>query len=67
MPDGSFQPRKWASDDKYLEGKINKLKVNNKCNPVTDNDLSFVQMETGNNFKQNEPEYRKVLGRCYLE
>ena len=62
MPDGSFQPWKWASDDKYLEEKINKLKVNNKCNPVTDNDLSFVQMETGNIFKQNEPEYRKVLG-----
>ena len=38
MRDGSFQLRKWASNDKYLEDKINKLEVNNKCNPVTDND-----------------------------
>ena len=38
------------------------LEVNSKCNPVTANDLSFVQMEIRNIFKQNQPEYRKVLG-----
>ena len=38
------------------------LEVDSKCNPVTENDLSFVQIEIGNIFKQNEPEYRKVLG-----
>ena len=38
------------------------LDVNSKCNPVTANDLSFVQMEIRNIFKQNQPEYRKVLG-----
>ena len=62
MRDGSFQLRKWASNDKDLEGKINKLEVNNKYSPVTDNDLSLVQMEIANIFRQNEPEYRKVLG-----
>ena len=38
------------------------LEVNSKCNPVTENDLSLVQIEIGNIFKQNEPEYRKVWG-----
>ena len=37
MRDGSFQLRKWASIDEYLEDKINELEINNKCNPVTDN------------------------------
>ena len=60
--DGSFRLQNWASNDKDLEDKINKLEVNNKCKPVTDNNLSFVQMEIGDIFKQNEPEYRKVLG-----
>ena len=62
MRDESFQLRKWASNDKDLEDKINKLEVNNKCNSVTDNDLSSVQVEFGNIFKQYEPEYCKVLG-----
>ena len=60
MRDGNFQLRKWASNDKDLEDKIDKLEVNNKCIPVTENDLSFVQMEIRNIFKKNEPEYRKV-------
>ena len=62
MRSASFQSQKWTSNDKDLEDKINKLEVNNKCNPVTENDLPFVQMEVGNIFRQNEPEYRKVLG-----
>ena len=60
MRDGNFQLRKWASNDKDLEDKIDKFEVNNKCIPVTENDLSFVQMEIRNIFKKNEPEYRKV-------
>ena len=62
MRSASFQSQKWTSNDKDLEDKINKLEVNNKCNPVTENYLPFVQMEVGNIFRQNEPEYRKVLG-----
>ena len=54
-----FSYEKWGTD---LEDKIKKIEVNSKYNPVTDNDLSFVQMEIGNIFKQNEPESRKVLG-----
>ena len=60
MRDVNFQLRKWASNDKDLEDKIDRLEVNNKCIPVTENDLSFVQMEIRNIFKKNEPEYRKV-------
>ena len=52
MRDGSFQLRKWVSKDKDLQDKINKLEVNNKCNPVTDNDLPCVQMYFRNILKQ---------------
>lgn len=46
----SFHLQKQASNDKDPEDKINKLKVINKRNPVTENDLSFVQMDIRNTF-----------------
>lgn len=54
--------RTWASNDKDPEDKINKLEVNNKYYPVTDNDLYFIPLEIVNFFNQSERQYREVLG-----
>ena len=62
MRDRSFHLQKQASNDKDPEDKINKLKVINKRNPVTENDLSFVQMDIRNTFSQNEQKYCKLVG-----
>ena len=62
MRDRRFHLQKQASNDKDPEDKINKLKVINKRNPVTENDLSFVQMDIRNTFSQNEPKYCKLVG-----
>ena len=54
--------RTWASNDKDPEDKINKLEVNNKYYPVTDNDLYFIPLEIVNFFNQSERQYREVFG-----